>query len=412
MNLYDDMRAELTPTVVTGLCQTKLALASSSNTKKRRESSGRRILVWVLLILLLPPSCASPIIPRQRSLPHSSRSNSRSSSSSSTISKSHSSSSSSISPNSSPRSSTSLTTAETHAGDQYKELEEYLARETSVTASSFSSPSSSFSSSSSSVSTSVAESPETQSKTSRIATQRSSLLRKLVHRSLSSSSPQQRPRVVRSAGADFTRKELHWSQPCHTSTMAKLDQTLPTSELSGYIFTNVQRSRSHINSFQDKFAQNTLMHPNWTSAVMSLGSMSDRPPYLPEIPLAQATDTVSPDVLEGTTFETELVKVYEYLQRYAVGIEQVTLDQALYKADFLKEFRDLEHYLVTLLCEVKNAMAHLGLTPSDTITKDIMSQTARDSDSETKRNNRDFVILKEYIRGLRYMEDVFNHFMS
>ena len=43
--------------------------------------------------------------------------------------------------------------------------------------------------------------------------------------------------------------------------------------------------------------------------------------------------------------EPALSKIYSYLQRLAVGLEQVVLDQAVYDGDFIQEFNEAEYKL-------------------------------------------------------------------
>ena len=44
-------------------------------------------------------------------------------------------------------------------------------------------------------------------------------------------------------------------------------------------------------------------------------------------------------------FETTLKNIYSYLQRLAVGLEQVVLDQNVYDGRFMEEFNEAEFKL-------------------------------------------------------------------
>lgn len=46
-----------------------------------------------------------------------------------------------------------------------------------------------------------------------------------------------------------------------------------------------------------------------------------------------------------TQLDTALLDAYEYMQRYAVGLEQITWDQGDYDGDFRKQFKDTENTL-------------------------------------------------------------------
>lgn len=44
-------------------------------------------------------------------------------------------------------------------------------------------------------------------------------------------------------------------------------------------------------------------------------------------------------------FDSALIKMYNYLQRFAVGLEEVVLDQAIFEGDFIQEFNEAEYKL-------------------------------------------------------------------
>ena len=43
--------------------------------------------------------------------------------------------------------------------------------------------------------------------------------------------------------------------------------------------------------------------------------------------------------------DTALQRIYNYLQRFAVGLEEVVLDQALFDGEFIQEFNEAEYKL-------------------------------------------------------------------
>lgn len=124
----------------------------------------------------------------------------------------------------------------------------------------------------------------------------------------------------------------------------------------------------------------------------------------------------SEEELKTIKFNDILRIAYESMQRRAVSIEQVTLDQALYRdfnnTDFLSQFRIIEGEIVNILCELHYAMMQQGVTPSETITADIMEGKYRDIDSSSGRLTRDTIILREYLNGLDYLMVVFEYFKS
>ena len=98
------------------------------------------------------------------------------------------------------------------------------------------------------------------------------------------------------------------------------------------------------------------------------------------------------------------------MQRVAVGIEQVTLDQALYGSRFLQEFRQIEHHIVGILCDLHYAMKHQKKELPVAVTKEIMAEIYRDVPDTSGRNIRDAIILREYDQALQHTRSVFRHF--
>jgi len=122
--------------------------------------------------------------------------------------------------------------------------------------------------------------------------------------------------------------------------------------------------------------------------------------------------------------------VYSYLQRLAVGLEQVVLDQMLYDGKFLEEFNEAEFklkavgerlkplwigFLTTLflqvLCELQVAMLEKGIVmdSDESITRKVMSDDLRDIRDQTYRDLRDWNIYRDYMNSLEYVIHGFGH---
>ena len=43
--------------------------------------------------------------------------------------------------------------------------------------------------------------------------------------------------------------------------------------------------------------------------------------------------------------DSALLRIYNYLQRFAVGLEEIVLDQALFDGEFTQEFNEAEYKL-------------------------------------------------------------------
>ena len=56
--------------------------------------------------------------------------------------------------------------------------------------------------------------------------------------------------------------------------------------------------------------------------------------------------------------DTALSRMYNYLQRFAVGLEEVVIDQALFDGEFIQEFNEAEYKLkaVSLLSNILNCL--------------------------------------------------------
>ncbi|XP_024947461.1 uncharacterized protein LOC107274437 isoform X2 [Cephus cinctus] len=114
--------------------------------------------------------------------------------------------------------------------------------------------------------------------------------------------------------------------------------------------------------------------------------------------------------LDKLQLDTALLNAYEYMQKYAVGLEQIVWDQEDHHLEFLKQFTDTEFKLRTVLCELQVALAERGVTPRADVTRDAMSSEYRFmSKSATYRNLRDWLIFRDYMNGLEYVVQVFEH---
>lgn len=118
----------------------------------------------------------------------------------------------------------------------------------------------------------------------------------------------------------------------------------------------------------------------------------------------------APAASQPDDFNSQLLHAYEKMQRVAVGIEQVTLDQALYQGDLLQDFRTIETHIVKILCQLHYAMVHQELEPPVNVTKVIMSENYRDLEGTSQRSARDSIIVREYNSAIDQLKDIFIKF--
>ncbi len=123
-----------------------------------------------------------------------------------------------------------------------------------------------------------------------------------------------------------------------------------------------------------------------------------------------------------------LKATFNSLQRLAVGLEQIVIDQSLYNGKFLADFNEAEFKLKAVsilifikfisalissyfqvLCELQIAMLEKGIFFEEDVTRTIMSPEIRDIQDESYRNLRDWYIFRDYMKGLEYAVHTFNH---
>lgn len=67
--------------------------------------------------------------------------------------------------------------------------------------------------------------------------------------------------------------------------------------------------------------------------------------------------------------------------------------------------------LLQVLCELQMALAERGVTPRADMTREVMSLEYRELRDATHRNLRDWLIFRDYMNGLEYVVQVFEHFI-
>lgn len=102
-----------------------------------------------------------------------------------------------------------------------------------------------------------------------------------------------------------------------------------------------------------------------------------------------------------------VVRSYEYLQHFAVAMEQLVLDQMVVSGNFYHQFRGIEEKLLMALCQLQLALAKLRIEPNPNVTRDVMAEEYRTVDSETVRNVRNYIILRDHSMALKYIASVF-----
>jgi len=184
---------------------------------------------------------------------------------------------------------------------------------------------------------------------------------------------------------------------------------LSDQELIQNILLSAKNALVHSDDFKEKFVRRTFSTPSWEDHHVTwkeqrynwLPSWKDIPKHLHE--------ALESGHLQKLTLDTALLRIYNYLQRFAVGLEEVVLDQALFDGEFIQEFNEAEYKLKAVLCELQMAMLERDIEFEDDITRDIMKNDVRDIRDQSYRNLRDWYIYRDYMNGLEYIIHAFDY---
>lgn len=102
--------------------------------------------------------------------------------------------------------------------------------------------------------------------------------------------------------------------------------------------------------------------------------------------------------------------MYTHLQKIAVGLERMIKDTDR-RDDLYTITSDAKGRLKAVLCEFQEAMLALGLPMRPDVTENVMPEEDRNADY-TKRKTRDWILLREYVNALEYLEQVFKHMLK
>ncbi|XP_023707744.1 uncharacterized protein LOC111864610 isoform X2 [Cryptotermes secundus] len=216
---------------------------------------------------------------------------------------------------------------------------------------------------------------------------------------------------------EFERMNSHpkWINPCGIRASDDFDSELDgvprlnDNELLSSIIVSAKNTLMHAERFKENYAKNTFnvnfdqiyqewkaVHYGWLPTAEELSkSLGEKVPY---------------DVLEKLDLDMALKDTYRYLQKYAVGIEQVVWDQMDSNGPFKNQFADIEFKLRATLCEIQAAMLERGVAQHDNITRQIMGNELRQVTNSSYRNVRDWVIFRDCMNGLEYVIQVFEYF--
>lgn len=198
--------------------------------------------------------------------------------------------------------------------------------------------------------------------------------------------------------------KARWKNPCgipgHVFN-AEEDLTgaphITVEELFDDIIHAAKVARESGKRTKDLFVKEAFDEPDFEPGVED--SKED---WLPDIP--KLTFEYLKQLQREDAFRTS----YQTLQYFAVGLEQAILDQ-LDQKRYLQLFRDAENELVQVLCELQRSMTILDIKPNADVERKIMKQTRRNIKTQTFRNVRDYLILRDYIKAVDYVFTIFSY---
>jgi hypothetical protein len=224
------------------------------------------------------------------------------------------------------------------------------------------------------------------------------------------------------AAAGGSARGAKWINPCRVPDANKLladgagrYEKIPDSasdtDLVKQILDSVVAAYSHADKFKLNYALETFnlnfddLHELYKDNYYS---------WLPskeEIPKTLGEPTPA-DHLESLEFDTTLKRLFEYFQKFSVGLEQMLLDLSIYDGSHLENFKMLENLIGGVLCELQLAMLERGVEQNPDVTRNIMTEELRDIENDLQRNLRDWTIFRDLLNALEYTEDAMQHFAS
>ncbi|CAH0385531.1 unnamed protein product [Bemisia tabaci] len=205
-----------------------------------------------------------------------------------------------------------------------------------------------------------------------------------------------------------------WVNPCgygtdETDTEPEpYAQTEETRMLQSIILT-AKNALSHAKQFRDNYVKKTFNvdfephHDAWKSHVYSwLPTKRDIPKTIGE--------KLEMGYLLTLELDSALQNTYVYLQKVAVGLEQVVWDQHDSNSIFKNEFQTAEYELRAVLCEIQIAMYEQNIHHIPDVQRDIMTDDFRKMMNSSYRDLRDWFIFRDYMNALEYVTEVFEHF--
>ncbi|XP_018406254.1 PREDICTED: uncharacterized protein LOC108782472 [Cyphomyrmex costatus] len=214
------------------------------------------------------------------------------------------------------------------------------------------------------------------------------------------------------------KMDMKWVSPCNVSRTNGSNPDTAYCQLEDHadlLNKTVIQARialNHAELFRDDFIRQ-IFKTNEVACVLKLWRQHHYT-WLPtriEIP-KELGEKLDNEHLNKLDINTSLVAAYEYMQKYAVGLEQVVWDQKDYhprNQSYHQKFVEVECKLQAVLCMIQVAIEERCVTRRPDVTRDIMPPDFRNTTDMTSRGLRDWLIFRDYMNGLEYVIQVFSH---
>ena len=196
-----------------------------------------------------------------------------------------------------------------------------------------------------------------------------------------------------------TMARQKWVNPCGIDPAFNRNQAIfsyhkfqvsSRSEMMQNILTTTRKALKHCEAFRETFVRSTF-NTDWENHHFKW--KEQRYSWLP------SWQDILAD-MKNLKLSTALPRIYNHLQRFAVGLEEIVDDQTKHQEEFIQEFTEAEYNLKAALCEIQMAMLELNLESVEDISRDIINIEAINMQDKSYRDLRDWYVYRDYINHL------------
>ncbi|XP_076362608.1 uncharacterized protein LOC143253143 isoform X2 [Tachypleus tridentatus] len=201
----------------------------------------------------------------------------------------------------------------------------------------------------------------------------------------------------------------HWINPCDLPEQLldpneDFDNLPPISkkDLVSHVIEAANTARKHAGVVKNQFLETYFPDEEFNVDYM-------RQHWLPEVPPTTFGHFKSMNI-SGAYKQT-----FEFMQYYAVGVEEMRLDQDLHPesgATFQERFQEIQFNARTLLCNLQFGMINMKIKQNPDILRQVMQEEYRNIEEESRRNLRDFIILRDYVKTVTYIWELFTYILN